>query len=330
MSKKILVIGSNSFSGSNFCRYLLDIGFDVFGVSRSNEPDSVFLPYKWGPNCSNFRFYKVDLNHDLEKLEKLIREEKISIIANFAAQSMVGQSWEKPEDWIQTNILALLGLIKILKHLDFIDCYAHVTTPEVYGSTDGWIKEHNCFKPSTPYAVSRASGDMLMQIYRESFNIPYFATRAANVYGAGQQLYRIIPRTILYFLLGKKLQLHGGGVSKRSFISIDDVSRATLMLMERPDFGETFHISTNEIVSIKELVTLISVHMNIDFEKYVEVSEDRIGKDNLYLLNSEKIRKRTGWKESVTLNEGIKNTISWVTKNLAKLKQLPKNYVHKS
>ncbi|MGB1876785.1 MAG: SDR family oxidoreductase, partial [Rhodospirillaceae bacterium] len=223
---KVLVLGSNSFSGASFIGYLLQQGLEVVGASRSEEAHKVFLPYRW-QDCDTYKFQKIDLNHDLDALITLINTEKFSTIFNFAAQSMVGQSWDHPQDWMMTNVVSVAKLAERLRHIDFLEKYVHVTTPEIYGSTDGWIKEDTPFDPSTPYAVSRAAGDMTFKIYREAFDLPVVSTRAANVYGPGQQLYRIIPRTIFSILTGEKLQLHGGGVSTRSFIHMDDVSAAT-------------------------------------------------------------------------------------------------------
>ena len=123
--------------------------------------------------------------------------------------------------------------------------YVQITTPEVYGSTANWINENAEFNPSTPYAVSRAASDMSLKAYINSFDFPAVFTRAANVYGPGQQLYRIIPRTIYSLKFGEKLQLHGGGKSERSFIHINDVCRATMQIMLNAKIGETYHISTN-------------------------------------------------------------------------------------
>ena len=141
---------------------------------------------------------------------------------------MVGQSWERPEDWFRTNAVSTVILHNRLRQeCDFLTRYVHITTPEVYGSTNGWIKEDTPYNPSTPYAVSRAAGDMSLKTFVDAYGFPAVSTRAANVYGPGQQLYRIIPRTILFIRLQKKLQLHGGGFFERSFIHINDVSDAT-------------------------------------------------------------------------------------------------------
>ena len=331
---KALVIGSNSFSGASYCAYLMKQGFDVTGTSRSDEPNPVFLPQRWKIPTTNksgggFRFVKIDMNHNLDALEKLIRAERYTTIANFAAQSMVGESWNHPEDWMHTNVVSASRLAERLRHIDFLEKYVHVTTPEVYGTTDGWITEETRFNPSTPYAVSHAAGDMLFKIYNESFKLPVVATRAANVYGPGQQLYRIISRTIFFVLTGKKLQLQGGGVSTRSFIHIDDVSAATLLIAQKGAVGETYHISTDRIVSIRELVEMICKMLGKPFEDCVEMAPDRIGKDSAYWLNSQKLRSTLGWRDQISLEDGIQKTVAWARDSLEILIKQPQNYIHK-
>lgn len=327
----VLVLGSNSFSGASFCRYLLEQGLDVIGASRSPEAHSVFLPYRWLPESQqkNFRFIQLDLNHDLDLLEKLMRDQKIKVVVNFSAQSMVGESWNKPDDWMQTNVVAVARLAERLRHLDFLERYVHITTPEVYGSTDGWIHEDTPFNPSTPYAVSRAAGDMLFKIYRETFQLPVVSTRAANVYGPGQPLYRIIPRTIFCLLTGQPLELHGGGVSTRSFIHIDDVSRATWQIAQKASVGETYHISTDRIISIRALVETLCEMLKVSFEGNVSVVGERLGKDSAYWLSSEKLHQDLGWKDQISLEQGLAKTIEWVQKNLEVLKAQPLQYIHK-
>ena len=278
MNNKFLVIGSNSFSGSQFIKYLLEKGNKVIGVSRSEEINSVFLPYKWGIINGEFKFYTIDINNQLPDLLNILNEFKPEYIVNFAAQGMVAQSWETPQDWYQTNVVGQVKLHDQLRKLSFIKKYVHVTTPEAYGSTDGWIKENFNFAPSTPYAVSRAACDLHLMSFYKAYNFPVVFTRAANVYGPGQQLYRIIPRTMLYARLGKKMKLQGGGLSIRSFIHMDDVSAATLNIALKGFPGESYHISTNETISIRGLVEKICDLTNTNFTDLVEVSEDRLGK----------------------------------------------------
>ena len=328
MSKKITVIGSNSFSGAGFSTYMLKNGYDVTGMSRSNEPHDVLLPYKWGDN-SNFTFHQMDINNDLPSMMEIINDEKPEYIFNFSAQSMVGQSWEYPEHWFMTNVVSTVKLHDELRKCDFLKKFVHVTTPEVYGTCEGFVKEDYHFNPSTPYAVSRAAGDMSLKTFVDNYNFPAVSTRAANVFGAGQQLYRIIPRTVLFIRLGKKLQLHGGGQSTRSFIHIDDVSDATLKIAGNGKIGETYHISTDRIISIKELVEIICNKMNVNFNDHVEVVGERQGKDAAYCLDSSKLRETLDWKDKITLEEGLDEVINWVDANLETLQKQEYDYIHK-
>ena len=327
----VLVLGSNSFSGASFVRYLLDQGVDVIGASRSPEPNAVFLPYRWLSEAAQqrFRFVQLDLNHQLQDLEALLRANKVKTVANFTAQSMVGESWDKPDDWMQTNVVSAARLAERLRHLDFLEKYVHVTTPEVYGSTGGWIKEDTPFNPSTPYAVSRAAGDMLFKIYRATFGLPVVSTRAANVYGPGQPLYRIIPRMIFFLLTGRTLELHGGGVSTRSFIHINDVSRATWQIAQHAPVGETYHISTDRIIAIKDLVSMICEKLHQPFDAHVKVVGERLGKDSAYWLKSDKLRSKLNWADTIGLEQGLDETLAWAQTHLASLNTQPMHYIHK-
>lgn len=329
MSKRFLVIGSNSFSGACFVDYLLEQGCEVLGASRSAEPHDVFLPYKWGTKRDHFAFRQIDLNHQLDELLRWVEELQPEYVVNFAAQGMVAQSWLTPEHWYQTNVVGQVQLHDRLRKLPFLKRYVHVSTPEAYGSTEGWIKESFHFAPSTPYAVSRAACDLHLMSFFKAYQFPVCFTRAANVYGPGQQLYRVMPRAMLYARLGKKMQLHGGGHSIRSFIHINDVADATYRIALDGVAGDSYHISTPDTVSIRELVEQIADLTNVAFTDLAEVSEDRLGKDQAYLLESSKIRKELGWSHRVHLNDGLKETLAWVDKNLEVLKTLPADYIHK-
>ena len=328
MSEKTIVIGSNSFSGASFVDYLLGEGIETIGISRSPEPHPVFLPYK-KRNPSLFRFFQLNLNHDLAAIMEIIDEQRPDYVVNFAAQSMVAESWQNPEHWFQTNVVATIRFHDHLRKYDFLKKYVHVSTPEVYGTCEGVVKENTSYNPSTPYAVSRAATDMSLMGFQKAYNFPVTFTRAANVYGPGQQLYRIIPRTILFFLLGRKLQLHGGGASVRSFIHIRDVADGTLRVARQAPPGEIYHFSTSRNISIRDLVELIARQLNVDFNKYVDVVGERLGKDAAYLLDSTKARETLGWQDQISLEQGVEETIAWVRDNLDVLKQLPFDYIHK-
>ena len=327
---RFLVIGSNSFSGAQFCKMLLKMDYHVFAVSRSPENDTVFNPYRWSDNTpKNFQFQILDINSDLIDLKSILHRFQPHYIVNFAAQSMVAQSWDFPEHWINTNVIAITNIVSLLKDYDQLEKFIQITTPEVYGSTSVKIKEETIFQPSTPYAVSRAAGDMMLKIYHEQFGLPVNFTRAANVYGPGQQLYRIIPRTILACFTGQRLVLEGGGLSKRSFIHIDDVSSATLAIAQSEFNGETFHISTEEFVSIRALVEKIIDMIGVNFGDVVTLGSERLGKDQAYFLDSQKVRKSLGWKDKITLEQGLEETIGWVKDNLHALRTKEISYVHK-
>lgn len=327
---KYLVLGSNSFSGASFAAHLLRQGHEVIGVSRSAEPHEAFLPYRWSGSAAGFRFHQCDINADLDALMNLVNAEKPACFVNFAAQSMVAESWRNPDHWMMTNVVSTVRLHERLRHCDFLHRYVHVTTPEVYGSTTGWVREDAPFNPSTPYAVSRAAGDMSLRSYFRAYGFPVVFTRAANVFGPGQQLYRIIPRTILFIRLGRKLQLHGGGHSQRSFIHIDDVSDATARIARDGTPGDTYHISTDRLVSIRDLVRLICDRMNVRFEDQVEVVGERLGKDSFYQLDSTKLRSELEWTDRITLETGIEQTIAWIDRYLPDLRALPFDYIHKA
>jgi len=324
----ILIIGSNSFSGSTFVDYALRQGAQVMGASRSSEPHSAFLPYQWQDH-SNFSFHALDLNANLDELEELVHERKPSYVINFAAQSMVGESWQNPGDWFMTNAVSTIKFHDVLRKCNFLKRYVHISTPEVYGSCSGFVDESFPFNPSTPYAVSRAAADMSLRTFRSAYNFPVVTTRAANVYGPGQQLYRIIPRTILFILLGRKLQLHGGGISTRSFIHMSDVSDATWKIMMNGQDGQTYHISTNQVISIRNLVEKICEKLNVSFDDHVEFVGDRVGKDSEYHLGSKKIRSELEWEDKITLEQGLDDCISWVKSNIEVLKLQPFDYEHK-
>tara|TARA_B100000700_G_scaffold331081_1_gene461284 strand:+ start:12433 stop:13437 length:1005 start_codon:yes stop_codon:yes gene_type:complete len=331
---KFLVIGSNSFSGSHFVSEALLAGYEVYGVSRSKEIDNIFLPYTWYSkeieNTKQFHFQKIDLNNQIPELIDLINDFKPIYIVNFAAQGMVAESWLNPIHWYRTNLISQVQLHDELRKMTFIKKYVHVTTPEVYGSTDkGWIKENIQFNPTTPYAVSRAACDLHLLSFYKAYDFPVVFTRAANVYGPGQQLYRIIPRTLLSALTKKTMKLHGGGLSERSFIHIKDVVRATLELSIKAEPGSTWHLSTEDSIQIKDLVRKICKLTNADFDKIVEVNDERLGKDQSYLLDSRKVRKEFSWKDEISLNNGLLDTLGWVENNLKSLEQMNWDYIHK-
>jgi len=328
-SPRFLILGSNSFSGATFVDYLAAQGHDVVATSRSSEPHAAFLPYRWQKRPGKVRFEKVDLNTDLVTLKRLLAAEKSTHVVNFAAQSMVGESWLYPDHWMMTNVVSAVRLHDLLRNHSALERYVHITTPEVYGSTEGWATEDAPFNPSTPYAVSRAAGDMSLRTYFANYGFPVVFTRAANVYGPGQQLYRIIPRTILAAISGQKLRLDGGGKSERVFIHMTDVSDATLRIALKGTLGETYHISGYEVVSIRSLVEMILKRLKKSFEECVEIGPERPGKDTVYTLESRKLRTELAWRDTISLEQGVDDVINWAERFKNDVPSLPAKYEHK-
>jgi dTDP-glucose 4,6-dehydratase len=327
--EKFLILGSNSFSGATLADHLAAQGRDVLAASRSEEAHPAFLPYKWQARPGHVRFARIDLNHDLSELKSLLAAERPSHVVNFAAQSMVGESWLNPDHWMMTNVVSTVRLHELLRNYDGLERYVHVTTPEVYGSTDGWVTETAPFNPSTPYAVSRAAADMSLRTYFANYQFPVVFTRAANVYGPGQQLYRIVPRTIVAAMGGEKLRLDGGGKSVRVFIHMSDVADATVKIARGGKPGEAYHISGYELVSIRTLVETILKQLGKSFEDCVEMAPERPGKDTAYMLETTKLRTELGWRDTISLERGIDDVIRWAGRFKSDLAKLPAKYVHK-
>lgn len=325
---KVLVIGSNSFSGANFVDYVLEnTDHEVIGISRSLEYNPVFLPYK--RHGIRFRFFQFDLNKDMQKILNLIESERIEYIVNYAAQGMVGQSWDNPLHWFKTNCISIVELTDNLRKLDFIKKYVQISTPEIYGSIDNLKEKDASYNPSSPYAASKAAGDMFIKTIYNQFNFPAVFVRSTNVYGPGQQLFRIIPISIIKIKKGEKIQLQGGGKAIKSYMHIKDNCKGTLKIMEKGKPGEVYHLSPDQGYSIKSIVELICKKMGKSFEQSVDLIEERPGQDAVYILNSDKAREELDWKPTISMDQGIQECIDWVNKNWESIKDLPIQYIHK-
>lgn len=330
---RIAVLGCNSFSGSHFVRHALEQGATVLGLSRTAEPHAIFWPLAWDGGEAlkpRFTFVRADLNRELPKVSAAFEAFQPTHVVNFAALGMVAESWKHPLDYFRTNLTAQVALHEELRRMPGLKKFVHVGTPEVYGHTSGEITEDAPLRPTTPYAASRAACDLHLDTYVREYGFPVVWTRAANVFGPGQQLYRIVPRTLISLRLGRKLPLHGGGLSTRSFIHIRDVCRATLELALRAAPGGRYHISTPRMISIRDLVALMCTQIGGDFAKLVDVTAERPGKDSAYWLNSDKVRREFGWADRISLEAGLAETLAWVDANLDAIRGLPAEYAHQS
>lgn len=327
--KKVIVIGSNSFSGSDFIDLLLEKGdYEVIGTSRSLEKNALFLPYKKRENLP-FQFYQIDLNRNLEELNDLLDQFQPDYVVNFAAQSEVAPSWKHPDHWFQTNAVSLTRLANLLKDKRYLKKYVHISSPEVYGTCEGFITEETPVNPTTPYAASKAAGDLSLFTFVKNFRFPLVMIRATNVYGPHQQLFKIIPRSIIYMLQNKKIPLHGGGKAVKSYIHIRDVSRGELMAMEMGRPGEIYHLSPDQGVEVRKVVSTIADKLAFRFEEVVDIVEERLGQDKAYTIDSSKARAEFGWVPEISLEQGLSQTVDWVKTYFDAIIKEPLEYIHK-
>ena len=329
INEKILVLGSNSFGGASYVNFALENGFKVIGINRSLESYSCFYPYRKNKNKKNYRSYNHHLIQDNEKIILILEKEKPEFIVDFAGQGMVAESWDDPVLWFETNLISKIKIHEYLKNKNWLKKYIRISTPEVYGSNPKKVLESQSFNPTTPYAVSHAAIDMSLISYFKNYNFPCIIGRFANFYGPGQQIYRIIPKTILHAKSGNKLPLHGGGESKRAFIFNTDVSNAIHKLVTSGTIGETYNFSPSRLITIKELVEKILNIMCVPYESIVENVKDRAGKDHSYHMNTKKVENVLNWRSLVSLEEGIISTIQWVNDNYSILSNIPTTYQHK-
>jgi dTDP-glucose 4,6-dehydratase len=328
--KKIVVLGANSFSGQDFVDLMLDDPkWQVIGVSRSPERSKLALKYKEKADLSRYRYHQIDMNRDSDALLSLLDREAPQHIINFAAQSEVAPSWDYPEHWFETNTVALAKLVNHLRKRDYLERYVHISSPEVYGPCVGRITEDSPVNPSTPYAASKASADLLLSVYRKQFQFPLLSVRATNVYGARQQLFKIIPRTAIFLKAGKTIELHGGGEAVKSYIHIRDVSRGELSVLERGKVGELYHLSPDEGVRVRSVVQEMCEMNGIPFETAVTAVAERPGQDAAYVIDSSKARSELGWTPQIPLREGLKEVLHWVNDYWEEIRNQPLQYEHK-
>jgi len=331
MMQKVLVLGANSFSGQDFVDLLLDNpAYQVIGVSRSAERGALALRYKLRGDLARYRYHQLDLNQHMPAILELLDAERPPYIVNFAAQSEVAPSWEHPEHWYQTNTVALAKLLNHLRQRDYLHRYLHISSPEVYGSTSGTVREDHPVNPSTPYAASKAAADQLIFTYHKQFGFPYLMVRATNVYGARQQLFKIIPRSVIYIKNGNTIQLHGGGVAVKSYIHIRDVSRGELAILERGEIGSLYHLSPDQGIAVRDVVGKIAAHLGVNFADVTQMVDERPGQDAAYVIDSTRARTQLGWQPQISMDEGLAEVVAWVHQYWGEISAQPLNYQHKA
>jgi dTDP-glucose 4,6-dehydratase len=323
-----VVIGSNCFTGSHIVDAFLEGSRrKVVGISRSPEYRDLFLPYK-RHGGSNFRFYQLDLVRDFNQVLCLLDEVKPRVVVNVAALSEVGPSNTSPVEYFAINTLAVVRLCNQLRTRAYLERYVHISSAEVFGSCKSPVTEEALFNPSTPYAVSKAAADMYLATLQRNLGFPVTVIRSTNVYGRHQQLFKIIPRTVVYLKKGEVIELHGGGKSIKSFIHVRDVVRGLLLSLERGKAG-TYHFTVQSDQTVADIVRHICNRMNYDFDQATRVVGERLGQDSRYWLDATKAHRELGWSPQIPFEEGVEEVIAWIEENWVAVRSENLVYTHK-
>ena len=330
--KKILIIGTNAFTAGHFINYMLEnTDAEIVGISRSPEYNPVFLPFLYNKQRpSRYTFHQVDINQNMGKVYSILDSFRPHVVVNYAAQGEVRNSWKWPEQWYQTNCLSVVRLAEHLKNVDYLKKYVAISTPEVYGATGEKIKESHNYYPSTPYAASKLAGELHLFALHKHYDFPVVFTRAANLYGIHQQLYRIIPRAIIYLKMGKRIDLHGRGEALRAFIHARDVADLTYKAITHGKNGEVYHVAPDgSLLSIADLVRLICQLTGHEYESSINLIDENFGQDSCYSMDASKAKNELGWRQQVAFENGLQETIGWIEDNWDFISNQQLEYVHK-
>lgn len=330
-ARTVVVIGSNSFTGAHVVDALLeDPGNRVVGVSRAAEAKPLYLPYKSRPAraLERFEFRRLDLVTGMDGVLALLDALKPRVVVNVAALSEVALSNESPVEYFETNTLAVVRLADHLRRRDWLERYVHVSSAEIFGSCAGPVDESSPFNPSTPYAVSKAAADMQLGVMIKRFGFPATLIRSTNVYGRHQQLFKIVPRTVVNLKSGEPIELHGGGVARKCFIHIRDVVAGLVLALEKGRPG-TYHLSVPSDDTVADVVRTTCELMGRDFETCVRAVGERPGQDAAYRLDCRKAREELGWQPRVRFRDGVQDVIDWIERHWAEVRAEPRRYVHR-
>jgi dTDP-glucose 4,6-dehydratase len=265
-------------------------------------------------------YYEMDLM--LEQLDQL----KPDIIICYAAQGEGAVSWKNSWRFFETNSVALTKLVEELSKRNYLKNFIQIGTSELYGSVASPSKEESQVLPSSPYAASKLAFDYYLLSAFKFLKFPMNIIRPSNAYCSGQLLHRIVPRSVVSGLLKQKVPLHGGGKAEKSYIHAKDLAEAIYLVVKKGKTGEVYNVGPDKPISIKDLCLKISDCLNVNFDSLYDISDDRLGQDSRYWLNSDKI-KNLGWSQKIELQEGILEVRKWAEKYLDSLARASKNYV---
>lgn len=267
------------------------------------------------------------MNYELDLLMELLDREKPQVIINFAAQGEGATSLKHSWRYFETNCVALVKLTEQLQSRDYLERFIQIGTSELYGSVEHAAKEDEPIKPTSPYAASKAAFDMHLMSVHRFLKFPMNIIRPSNAYGPGQQLHRVIPKTVICGLTGRKLPLHGGGRAEKSYIHNRDLGRAIHMVAEKAPLGAVYNAGSKEPTSIRRVVEHVADALKMPFDQLCEVTGDRQHQDSRYWLDSSAIKRDVGWEPQISWEEGMREMVDWGRKYLPQLKTLPTDFV---
>ena len=310
---RLLVTGGAGFIGSNYVRMLLD--GSLVGVSKLIILDK--LTYSGnksnlkGLNQSDYEFVQGDIC-DSDLVSKLTK--KVDSVVNFAAESHVDRSIDSSKEFFQTNVIGTHTLLEAARRNN-LGTFIQISTDEVYGSiTEGSWDEGFPLLPNSPYAASKASGDLISQAFFRTYGIDVRITRCSNNYGPYQFPEKVIPLFITNLLKNKKVPLYGDGLNVRDWLHVTDHCRGIHLVLTKGKAGDIFNIGGGRELSNIELTRVILSAMGAG-EESIEKVTDRLGHDFRYSLNIEKIERDLGYKPEINFDLGISQTIEWYKNN---------------
>lgn len=317
----ILVTGGLGFIGSNFIKYIINknevnvivnIDTKTKQSSAANEKNCEVFQ-----NHLKYKFNDVwleTLNMPLIKNEfkKIIKENNITHIIHFAAESHVDNSISDPRRFIESNILGTFNLLEIIRDFPEIR-FHHISTDEVYGSLgqEGKFVETTPYAPNSPYSASKAASDMLVRAYNHTFKALVTISNCSNNYGPNQHNEKFIPVVINSILNKKKIPVYGNGKNIRDWIFVEDHCEAVWLVLNNGKIGETYNIGGNCEKTNLEIINDICQVLNVNPQDYISFVEDRKGHDFRYAIDNTKISKELNWYPKTFFNEGLKQTVEF-------------------
>lgn len=324
---KYAILGGNGVFGVHTAFYLLALGDTqrVICVGRNPEKPEPFT-LNLGRNDPRYVYHQIHVVFEHDRLMEMLDEEKPDVIINFAAQGEGAASWKYSWRYFDTNATALARIAEDLMKRKYLKRWIQIGTSELYGSVNAPAREDDPIRPTSPYAASKAAGDMYLISIANTLNFPMNLVRPSNAYAPGQQLHRILPRAVVCGLSGRKLPLHGGGVAKKSYIHATDLARAIHLVAQKADLGKVYNVGPKDPVAIRDLVEMAAADMGLSLEQLCDITPARFGEDWIYWLDSSAIANDLGWKPEIDLKAGVADMVGWGRKYLDQIAQLPQTY----